>query len=115
MTVGASSKVHYDPYDVELNSDPFPMFRRLREQAPLYYNAEHDFYALSRFADVNKGLVNHETFRVVFDCSPPRHINDAHDTPRPACVAYVSRRRPIAKLNKTPAGEGRGVSCSDAN
>jgi cytochrome P450 len=62
MTVGASSKVHYDPYDVELNSDPFPMFRRLREQAPLYYNAEHDFYALSRFADVNKGLVDHETF-----------------------------------------------------
>jgi cytochrome P450 len=62
MTVGATSEVHYDPYDVELNADPYPMYRRLREEAPLYYNPQHDFYALSRFADVNKGLVDHETF-----------------------------------------------------
>ena len=38
------------------------MFARLREEAPLYYNAEYDFYALSRFADVNKALVDHGTF-----------------------------------------------------
>ena len=31
-------------------------------KSPLYYNAQHDFYALSRFADVNKALVDHETF-----------------------------------------------------
>jgi cytochrome P450 len=54
--------VHFDPYDVELNADPYPMFRRLREEQPLYYNAQHDFYAISRFADVNKALVDHETF-----------------------------------------------------
>jgi hypothetical protein len=36
MTVSAASDVHYDPYDVELNTDPYPMFRRLREEAPLY-------------------------------------------------------------------------------
>jgi cytochrome P450 len=54
--------VYYDPYDVELNADPYPMFARLREEAPLYYNAQHDFYALSRFADVDKGLVDHATF-----------------------------------------------------
>jgi cytochrome P450 len=54
--------VYYDPYDVVLNADPYPMFRRLREEAPLYYNAQHDFYALSRFADVDKGLVDHGTF-----------------------------------------------------
>ena len=41
---------------------PYPTFRRLREEAPLYYNEQHDFYALSRFADVNKALVDHETF-----------------------------------------------------
>ena len=60
MTV--STDVCYDPYDVGLNADPYPMFRRLREEAPLYYNAQHDFYALSRFTDVSKGLVDHETF-----------------------------------------------------
>jgi len=56
------SDVYYDPYDVVLNADPYPMFRRLRDEAPLYYNAQHDFYALSRFADVDKGLVDHGTF-----------------------------------------------------
>jgi cytochrome P450 len=54
--------VHYDPYDVVVNADPYPTFARLREEAPLYYNAQHDFYALSRFADVDKGLVDHGTF-----------------------------------------------------
>lgn len=62
MTVTTTDEARYDPYDVELNNDPYPMFRRLREEAPLYYNPEHDFYALSRFDDVNKGLVDHETF-----------------------------------------------------
>jgi cytochrome P450 len=55
-------EVHYDPYDIVVNADPYPTFARLREEAPLYYNAQHDFYALSRFADVDKGLVDHATF-----------------------------------------------------
>jgi cytochrome P450 len=54
--------VYFDPYDVQINADPYPTFRRLREEQPLYYNEQHDFYALSRFADVNKALVDHETF-----------------------------------------------------
>jgi cytochrome P450 len=62
MTTSATSEVHFDPYDVDLNADPYPMFRRLREEAPLYYNEQHDFYAISRFADVNKALVDHATF-----------------------------------------------------
>ena len=62
MTVSAASDVYFDPYDVELNADPYPMFRRLREEAPLYYNEEHDFYALSRFDDVDSALVDYQTF-----------------------------------------------------
>ncbi|MGV0837744.1 cytochrome P450 [Mycolicibacterium thermoresistibile] len=62
MTVSAPNDVYYDPYDVALNADPYPMFKRLREEAPLYYNAEHDFYALSRFDDVNAAVLDHETF-----------------------------------------------------
>jgi cytochrome P450 len=62
VTTGTQNDVHFDPYDVELNADPYPMFARLREEQPLYYNAQHDFYAISRFADVNKALVDHETF-----------------------------------------------------
>jgi len=54
--------VYYDPYDVDLNTDPYPMFRRIREEAPLYFNDRHGFYALSRYDDVDAALVDHDTF-----------------------------------------------------
>lgn len=62
MTTSTESHVRFDPYDVELIADPYPMFARLRDEVPLYYNAEYDFFALSRFLDVNKALVDHATF-----------------------------------------------------
>lgn len=62
MTVSATSDVYFDPYDVALNADPYPMFRRLREESPLYYNEQHDFYALSRYADVDDAIVDYQTF-----------------------------------------------------
>ena len=40
--------LRYDMYDRELYASPYETFRRLREEAPLYYNEEYDFYALSR-------------------------------------------------------------------
>ena len=42
------SELYYDPYSVEIDADPYPVFRRLRDEAPLYYNDVHDFYAVSR-------------------------------------------------------------------
>lgn len=57
-----TSEIFYDPYDVELNLDPYPMFRRLREESPLSYNDQHDFYALSRYEDVHRALHNFEHF-----------------------------------------------------
>lgn len=62
MTASTDSHVRFDPYDVGLIADPYPMFARLRDEAPLYYNAEFDFYAVSRYADVSKALVDHETY-----------------------------------------------------
>ena len=62
MTTTTGTDVSYDPYDVEINADPYPVFRRLREEAPLYRNDTHDFYALSRFDDVERGLVDRETY-----------------------------------------------------
>jgi cytochrome P450 len=54
--------VYYDPYNVEINADPYPVYRRLREEAPLYYNENHDFYAVSRYADVERGLLDAQTY-----------------------------------------------------
>ena len=66
MSAGASAistgNLYYDPYDVDIDADPYPVFRRLREEAPLYYNEEYDFYAVSRYADVERGLVDRETY-----------------------------------------------------
>ena len=56
------SDLYWDPYDAELRVDPYPIFRRLRDEAPLYYNPKHDFYALSRFEDIERALVDHETY-----------------------------------------------------
>src|SRR5690606_8346970 len=53
---------YYDPYDVEINNDPYPAFKALRDQAPVYYNDVHDFYALSRFADIANALRDNATF-----------------------------------------------------
>ena len=60
--VTTASDVYFDPYDVDIYANPYPVFRRLREEAPLYYNEAYDFYALSRFDDVERGFVDHETF-----------------------------------------------------
>lgn len=54
--------VYFDPYSVEINADPYPTFARLRDEAPLYYNDQHDFFAVSRYEDVNRGIVDHATF-----------------------------------------------------
>jgi cytochrome P450 len=56
------SDVDYDPYDVDIDADPYPVFKRLRDQAPLYYNEQYDFYAVSRFTDVESGLVDARRF-----------------------------------------------------
>lgn len=58
-----ASDVYYDPYDLDINRDPYPTFRRLRDEAPLYYNERHDFYAVSRHADVAQGLSDRDTFK----------------------------------------------------
>ncbi|HWC84727.1 MAG TPA: cytochrome P450 [Pseudonocardiaceae bacterium] len=58
----SAARVDWSPYDLGLTADPYPTYRRLREESPLYYNAEHDFYAVSRFADCERGLPDWRTF-----------------------------------------------------
>lgn len=60
MTLGTD--LYYDPYDREIDADPYPVYRRLRDEAPIYYNQPYDFYAVSRFDDVQRGLLERETY-----------------------------------------------------
>jgi cytochrome P450 len=56
------SDVYYDPYDWDIDTDPYPTWKRLRDEAPLYYNEKYDFYALSRFDDVERCSVEWRTY-----------------------------------------------------
>jgi cytochrome P450 len=49
---------YYDPYDVEIDADPYPVYKWLRDEAPCYYNGRYDFYAVSRFEDCRRGLAD---------------------------------------------------------
>lgn len=54
--------VYYDPYDVGITADPYPVYARLRDEAPIYHNERHGFWALSRHGDVERALSDWETF-----------------------------------------------------
>lgn len=58
----AAADLVYDPYDYAIDSDPHPIWKRMRDEEPLYYNAQYDFYALSRFEDVLAASIDHETY-----------------------------------------------------
>ncbi|WNG90501.1 cytochrome P450 [Mycobacterium sp. ITM-2016-00317] len=48
--------LYYDPWDVEIDLDPYPTYRRLRDESPVYVNEQHNFWGISRYADVDAAL-----------------------------------------------------------
>jgi len=46
----------FDPYDYAFQEDPYPVYRRCRDEDPLHHNAEHDFWVLTRHADVQHAV-----------------------------------------------------------
>lgn len=56
------SELYYDPWDLEIDANPYPTYRRLRDEQPLLYNERHDFWGLSRYADVQAALKDSQTF-----------------------------------------------------
>ncbi|MCV7279661.1 cytochrome P450 [Mycolicibacterium flavescens] len=63
MTDAQTVDLYYDPFDFAIDDDPYPIWRRMRDEAPLYYNDKYDFYALSRYDDVARELPNWQTYR----------------------------------------------------
>jgi cytochrome P450 len=106
-----ASEVYYDPYDFGIDADPYPIWKRLRDEQPLYYNEKFDFYAVSRFTDVDACSTDWKTYvssrgtlielikanielpkgSIIFE-DPP-----AHDLHR-ALLARVFRPKAIADL-----------------
>lgn len=90
--------VAYDPFDYAIHEDPYPVYERLRDEAPAYWNPTRGFWALSRFADVMGALADHETYSSVGGVSlerssghtPPMII--AMDPPRQAKLRRLVSR-----------------------
>src|ERR1700722_3679976 len=58
----ATAQVVFDPFSDEFFTDPYPTYRRMRDEAPVYYDEEHDFYALTRHEDVSAAFKDYETY-----------------------------------------------------
>lgn len=63
MTGDQTVRLYYDPYDFDIDDDPYPVWLRMRAEAPLYFNDKYNFYALSRYDDVARALPDWQTYR----------------------------------------------------
>lgn len=63
QTTDSGADLYYDPFDFAIDDDPYPVWRRMREEAPLYRNDKYNFYALSRYDDVARALPDWEAYR----------------------------------------------------
>ncbi len=57
-----SDEIYYDPYDYEIDANPHPIWKRMRDEQPLYYNEKYDFFAVSRYQDVRDMSVDWQTY-----------------------------------------------------
>ena len=81
-----TSELVFDPFSEEFFNGPWEIYRRLRNEAPVYYNAEYDFYALSRHEDVAAAYKDFETYSSAYglDLSTVRS-----DEPIPAKMIII--------------------------
>lgn len=77
-----TAALRFSPYDYEVHEDPYPLYARLRDEAPLFRNAEVDFWALSRHADVIAAFRDSARFSSAHGVSlePSAYGPDAHRT-----------------------------------
>ena len=81
--------VEFDPYSHAVHDDPYPHYKMLRDNAPVYFNEKYGFWILSRYEDVQGALRDFRRFSnsegvsleaqmqagypMVLTMDPPRH------------------------------------------
>jgi cytochrome P450/ferredoxin-NADP reductase len=62
MSGSTSRVIEYDPFNQEFQADPFPVYRWMRDEAPVFYSEKWNWWALSRFEDVRAAATDPQTF-----------------------------------------------------
>ena len=52
----------FDPYSPAIDSDPFPYYKRLRDEFPCFWSKEADMWILSRYDDILRALNDWQTY-----------------------------------------------------
>ena len=60
--LSSAGELYYDPYDYEIDANAQALWRRMRDEAPVYWNDKYEFFALSRYDDVLNATLDTETF-----------------------------------------------------
>ena len=61
-TDSETGTLEFDPFSDVFFNDPYPTYRRMRDEAPVYYSEKYGFYAITRHEDVSEAYKNHEVF-----------------------------------------------------
>ncbi len=101
----SNEPIYYDQYDRLIDDDPYPIFKRLRDEAPLWHNEKYDFWVLSRFQDVMKASRDTDTFSSnygtvleLMDDDPANHASIINEDP-----PYHDQLRAVVAPFFTPA------------
>jgi cytochrome P450 len=133
--VGLVADVEFDPYSLECLEDPYPVYRALLEDAPLYHSEKRGFWAVSRHTDVQRCARDWETFSSrsgvdlsgsvglagpggFLDMDPPRHdqlrrIVRSHFTPKAVAALEDEVRRQVRVIGAEIRARGGGDLARD--
>lgn len=103
----------YSPYSHEVHHDPYPFYKALRDEAPVHYDADGDFYVLSRFDDVQMAMRDFKRFSshegvaleadaaqgypMVITMMPPKHTHTRKVISRVLTPDHVKALEPMTR------------------
>ena len=106
--------MEYDPYSYEIDVDPYPVYRWMRDEVPVYRNERLGFWALTRFDDVRDALADWETYSsaegtvlelmgsaiggsMIIFMDPPAHERMRKLVSRAFTPRAITRMEPVAR------------------
>jgi cytochrome P450 len=97
------AKLVFDPFSLDFFNGAYETYRRMRDEAPVYYNDEHDFYALTRHEDVAPAFKDFDTYSSAYGIDLATIRNGLTTESGPRMIIFMdppSHRNMRSLLNK---------------